>query len=134
MAERFSDKENKFQNVVRSMLDGAGGVISSRTVMGDPVQVGDTILIPLSDVTIGCAAGSNNASKKDAGMGGFSAKLSPTAVLIIKDGLTKVVNIKNQDAVTKLMDMVPDVVDRFMAGNPGMMDEADAVDLAFPEE
>ncbi len=126
------DKGNKFQTVVRSMMDSAGGVISSRTVMGDPVEVGDTILIPLSDVTIGCAAGSNNAEKKDNGMGGFSAKISPSAVLIIKDGLTKVVNIKDQNVATKLMDMVPDVIDRFMAGNPGMIDEDDAVGIAFP--
>ena len=126
------NKENRFQNVVRSMMDGAGGVLSSRTVMGDPVQVGDTIVIPLSDVTIGCAAGSNNASRKDNGMGGFSARISPTAVLIIRDGLTKVVNIKNQDAVVRLMDMVPDVIDRFRAGNPEMMDSGEAVRTAFP--
>ncbi len=127
-----NDKENRFQNVVRSMMDGAGGVLSSRTVMGDPVEVDGTIIIPLSDVTIGCAAGSNNASRKDSGMGGFSAKISPAAVLIVKDGIARIVNIKNQDAVVHLMDMVPDVIDRFRAGNPEMMNGIDAVKRAFP--
>ena len=37
----------------------------------------------------------------------------PNSVLVIKDGNVKLVNIKNQDSITKLLDMVPDVLDRF---------------------
>ena len=36
-----------------------------------------------------------------------------SAVIVIQDGKTKLVNIMNQDTITKLLDMVPDVVDRF---------------------
>ena len=43
-------------------------------------------------------------------MGG---KISPSAVLVISNGTTKLVNIKNQDTVTKLLDMVPDLIERF---------------------
>ena len=42
----------------------------------------------------------------------MSAKISPTAMLIIQEGRTKVVNIKNQDAITRLLDMVPDLVNK----------------------
>ena len=76
---------------MQSLLDGAGTTISSKTVVGEPVIVGDTTIIPLSDVTIGCAAGANNADRKDSGSGGFAAKLSPSAVLIIRGGTVKVV-------------------------------------------
>jgi uncharacterized spore protein YtfJ len=34
-------------------------------------------------------------------------------VLIIKDGSSKLVNVKNQDGITKILDMVPDFVDKF---------------------
>ena len=37
----------------------------------------------------------------------------PNSVLVRKDGNVKLVNIKNQDSITKLLDMVPDVLDRF---------------------
>ena len=47
----------------------------------------------------------------------MSAKMSPSAVLIIQNGMTKLVNIKHQDAVTKVLDMVPDFVNRFVGGN-----------------
>ena len=42
----------------------------------------------------------------------MSAKLSPTAMLIIQDGRTKVVNVKNQDAISKILDMVPDLINK----------------------
>ena len=37
-------------------------------------------------------------------------------VLLIKNGQTRLVNIKNQDTMTKILDMVPDFVDRFTSG------------------
>ena len=43
-------------------------------------------------------------------MGG---KIMPSAVLVIQNGTTKLVNIKNQDGVTKILDMVPDFVNKF---------------------
>ena len=128
-------KENRFQSLIESMMDNAQAVLSTKTVVGEPIQVDDTIIIPLSDVTIGCAAGSNNASDKDSGMGVFSAKISPTAVLVIRDKVTKVVSIKDQDTVNKLLEMIPDVIDRFaLRKKGGMMNDEDAVELAFPEK
>jgi len=126
------NNNNSISTVVNSFMNGMGGAFSSKTVVGDPVVVGDTTIIPLSDVTIGCGAGANNADKKDSGAGGFAAKMSPSAVLIIRGSNVKVVNIKKQDAVSKLVDMVPDIVDKFSAGSSGMMDGDDAVAFAFP--
>jgi hypothetical protein len=83
--------------VIHSLLQEAGGVLTSKTVIGEPIEVGDTLLIPLSDVTVGAAAGSNNGKDKNAGMGGFTAKMSPSAVLVIKNGNTKVVRIPFPD-------------------------------------
>ena len=130
------NKDNRFQSLIKSMMDNADGLMTTKTVVGDPIKVDDTIIIPLSDISIGCAAGSNSADVKDSGLGGFSAKITPTAVLIIRDKLTKVVNIKDNTSINKLLDIVPDVVDRFAAQIRGkkMMDDEEAVNLAFPDE
>ena len=53
---------------------------------------------------------------------------------MIKDGATKLVNIKNQDTVTKVLDMIPDIVDKFTAPKEEMIEDDKAVDIAFPEE
>ena len=79
-------------------------------------------------------AGASAADKKTGGAGGFTGKLTPSAVLVIKNGSTKLVNIKNQDTVTKVLDMIPDLVDKFTTPKDEMMDDDVAVDIAFPEE
>jgi len=38
--------------------------------------------------------------------------MSPSAVLVINNGTSRIVNIKNQDTVTKLVDMIPDIIHR----------------------
>ncbi|MDD6363650.1 MAG: GerW family sporulation protein [Lachnospiraceae bacterium] len=131
----MSDK-NDFTSVIKSLLEGTDGMLCAKTVVGNAIRVGETILIPLSDVTIGCAAGSDTGDKKNKGAGGFSAKMTPSAVLIIKDGNTKVVNIKDQNSLSRLIDLVPEVVDKFVAAKQGrdMMSDEEARQTAFPEE
>jgi len=126
--------ENNFSGVVESLLHGMNSILATKTVVGEATKVGDTIILPLVDVSFGVGAGSTIADKKNGGAGGFGAKMSPSAVLVIKNGSTKLVNIKNQDAVTKVLDLVPDIVDRFSNKNSDIMDDAEAVDIAFPEE
>lgn len=126
--------ENNFGGVVSSLLSGMNAVMSSKTVVGEATKIGDTIILPLVDVSFGVGAGSTSADKKDGGCGGFGAKMSPSAVLVIKNGSTKLVNIKNQDAVTKVLDLVPDIMNRFSSKNEDIMDDDAAVDIAFPEE
>ncbi len=134
----MTDKENQFQGVVESLLRGMDTVLSTKTVVGEATQVGDTIILPLVDVTFGVGAGAGNNSEKGAssGAGGLGGKMTPSAVLVIRDGVTKLVNVKNQDTITKVLDMVPDLVDKISkkkeeAPKPEMSD-SEAVDIAFP--
>jgi uncharacterized spore protein YtfJ len=126
--------ENNFTGVIESLMKGMNAVIGTKTVVGDATQVGDTIILPLVDVSFGVGAGASAADKKNGGGGGFSAKMTPSAVLVIKNGSTKLVNIKNQDTVTKVLDMIPDVVDKFTKPKEEMLNDEDAVDIAFPDE
>ncbi len=126
--------ENNFCGVVESLMKGMNAVIGTKTVVGEATQVGDTIILPLVDVSFGVGAGASASDKKNGGGGGFSAKMSPSAVLVIKNGSTKLVNVKNQDMVTKVLDMIPDVVEKFTTPKEEMMEDDKAVDIAFPEE
>lgn len=126
--------ENNFGGVIESLMKGMNAVIGTKTVVGDATQVGDTIILPLVDVSFGVGAGASASDNKNGGGGGFSAKMSPSAVLVIKNGSTKLVNVKNQDMVTKVLDMIPDVVEKFTTPKEEMMEDDKAVDIAFPEE
>ncbi|MDE6404744.1 MAG: GerW family sporulation protein [Lachnospiraceae bacterium] len=126
--------ENNFGGVIESLMKGMNAVIGTKTVVGDATQVGDTIILPLVDVSFGVGAGASAGDKKNGGGGGFSAKMTPSAVLVIKNGTTKLVNIKNQDTVTKVLDMIPDIVEKFTSPKEEMLADDAAVDIAFPEE
>ena len=54
------------------------------------------------------------------------------AVIVIQGGKTKLVNVKNQDTITKILDMVPDVVDRF-TGKDERMTEKEVNDILDAE-
>ena len=108
--------ENNFKDTVNSLFKGLDTFISAKTVVGEAVHVGDTIILPLVDVTFGVGAGAFEGDKKSNGGGGMTGKMTPSAVLVIQNGTTKLVNIKNQDGLTKVLDMGPDFVDRFAAG------------------
>lgn len=120
-----------FQNTVSSLFKGMDNFISTKTVVGDPVTVGDTIILPLVDVTFGVAASAKEEDKKNAGGGGMGGKISPSAVLVIQNGCTKLVNVRNQDPVTKVLDMVPDIVNKFTAGGKEKDSEDPEVDEAI---
>lgn len=126
--------ENNFTGVVEALLKGMDTVLSTKTVVGEATQVGETIILPLVDVTFGVGAGASANDKKNGGGGGMGGKMTPSAVLVIKNGSTKLVNIKNQDAVTKVLDMIPDLVDKFTAPKEEMPEDGEVVDIAFPEE
>jgi len=91
--------------------------ITTKTVVGDAIHIGDTIILPLVDVSFGVAAGAFSQEKKNNGAGGMGGKIMPSAVLVIQNGTTKLVNIKNQDGITKVLDMVPDFVNKFTSKN-----------------
>ena len=55
--------------------------ISAKTVVGDAIHVGDTIILPLVDVSFGVGAGAFEGDKKSNGGGGMTGKLTPSAVL-----------------------------------------------------
>ena len=103
--------------------------ISAKTVVGEAVHIGDTIILPLVDVSFGVAAGAFSQDKKNNGAGGLGGKIQPSAVLVIKDGHTKLVNVKNQDSITKILDMVPDVIDKFTSKDKDKVEVEEVEDI-----
>ena len=128
---------NNFSEIVSSLLSGVDNFLSTKTVVGQATQIGDTIILPLVDVTFGVGAGAAAGEQKNSGFGGITGKMSPSAVLVIKNGQTKLVNVRNQDAVTKIIDMIPDLVDKFTApkeDTDDMVSDEKAQEIAFGQD
>ncbi len=125
--------ENNFKGTVEALFQGMEGVVSSKTVVGDAIHIGDTIILPLVDVSFGMGAGAFKGDSKEKGGGGIGGKITPCAVLVIQNGKTRLVNIKNQDTITKILDMVPDMVDKFSEKKDGKLTEEDVVNILDEE-
>ena len=126
-----------FNQTVGSLFKGMDTLLTSKTVVVEPTQVGDTIILPLVDVNFGVAAGAfaKDGGKTSAG-GGMGGKMSPSAVLVIQNGKAKMVSVKGEDTMSKIIDMVPEVVDKVagMLGKSGKNPEEEAkVEQAISE-
>lgn len=111
--------------------------ISSKTVVGEPISVGKTTIVPLVDVSFGVGAGSSERTgdKNSSGGGaGFGAKIKPTAVMVIGEHGVQLVNVDNQSGLGKLIDLVPGIVDKVEGFVSGRKDAAQTLDEDFYEE
>lgn len=135
--------DNGFNSTVQSLFKGLEGFLTTKTVVGDAVKFDDgTIILPLVDVTFGAGAGAfsgnssekgKNGTKNNAG-GGMGGKIQPSAILVIKDGETKLVNVKNQDGMTKILDMIPAFIDKYAPSKKGKAKKNKADKAASEEE
>ena len=106
---------------LQSMFSKMENFISTKTVVGDTMQFGDTIIVPLVEVTFGAGTGMSDSTEEKsggtAGGGGIGAKLTPVAVIVIVNGTAQLVDVKNKDSINKLIDLIPGVISKFDLGS-----------------
>ena len=124
--------EQNFNQTVESLFKGMDSFLTTKTVVGEAVKFEDgTIILPLVDVSFGVCAGAFTNDKKNNAGGAMGGKITPSSVLVIQDGKIRLVNVKNQDIVTKVIDMVPDVIDRFSKDSKKKKAEKEVDEKAF---
>ena len=104
----MADKNKKTSE---ELVEAMEHFITTKSVVGEPIQLGDTILLPLADVSFGMGIGMF--SKGENGTGGVGGKITPNAVLVLKKGSSKIISVKDSDGISKIIDIVPDVVNKF---------------------
>jgi uncharacterized spore protein YtfJ len=112
---------------IRMLFEKMEEFITTKTVVGEPVFLGDIVLIPLVDVTFGMGAGMGGGNgKKDGpdgggegegGGGGIGAKMTPSAVVVVVNGTVQMVSIKEQNSQNKLIDMIPGLLSKIDIGS-----------------
>lgn len=124
--------ENNFNATVESLFKGMDSFLSTKTVVGDAVKFEDgTIVLPLVEVSFGVGAGAFASDKKNNAGGGLGGKMTPSSVLVIQNGTSKVVNVKEQDSVSKVIDMVPDLINKFTKKSKKKDDLSEKVEEAL---
>ena len=105
--------DHTFNETVESLFKGMDNFLTTKTVVGEAIHVNDTLILPLVDVSFGVGAGAWSQEHKNSAGGGMGGKMTPSAVLSSKTVLFAWYR-SNNDPVSKIIDMAPDVIHRFM--------------------
>ena len=117
----------KTVDIVQALLSQIQTIARSETVVGDPINAGDTIIVPVSHVAIGFGVGagemdgefptqSSSKGQLGASATGGGVSIDPVAFIVVtKDGRAQLLPLKGGTSqLTRVIDLVPDVLDRIM--------------------
>jgi len=115
--------ENVVKENLETLFQKLENFLKSETVVGQPIVVGETTLIPIVSITFGCATGAGggggNNSRSGSGTGSGSGsgvtsggKITPTAVLVVKNNEVTLLPIKDKFGLENLLEKVPDLMEK----------------------
>ena len=111
------------EDLVKTTLGEIEKVLSTRTVVGEPITIEGTTLIPLISVGFGFGAGGGEgkaeAKQKGEGVGGGTgggAGVKPIAIVIIDKGGVRIEPIKGgmATAIEKIGETIPQMIEKCM--------------------
>jgi uncharacterized spore protein YtfJ len=105
--------------VIKTALDQIQYIAKTETVIGEPISAGNVTLIPVSKISIGFAAGGNDAEDKKAASGagtGGGVAITPLAFISITGDRVQVHPINRMDpSLSKIIDLAPDLIKKVAA-------------------
>ncbi len=113
------------KQVIDSTLENLKKVMSTDTVIGEPIHVNEKItIIPVSKVSVGFTSGGvdfdskkNNDNKHFGGGNGAGMTVSPIAFLVVSDSGVEILNVNKEssgaaDTISDLIAKAPDLVNK----------------------
>ena len=118
-------EQHPIENLMMTAMSSLENMIDVNTIVGDMITTPDgTVIIPVSKVCFGFAAGgsefntnklnkfSENAKLPFGGGSGAGVHIVPMAFVVVKDNNTRLMTLNGTSPVDKLIDLVPDIVEK----------------------
>ena len=108
---------NMLENTIAKIRE----MVDVNSVIGEPIVVGDTTIIPVSKVSVGFGGGGSDfASSNNGAFGGGAGggvKVHPICFLIVQNGNVRMMPVPTPANTTadRLVEMVPDTLDKISA-------------------
>ena len=110
--------EFKVQAVTESLVEKLKNMIDTKMVVGETIVAGETMIVPISKLSVGFLSGGGEYEKNSGvseypfiGGSGAGYSVSPVGFLIVKKGDVKLIKVNPNELASKIIDVVPDVVD-----------------------
>jgi sporulation protein YtfJ len=126
--------EHPIEGLMTTAMQSIKDMVDVNTIVGDAVQAPDgTVIIPISKVSFGFAAGggeySSSSEAKDkkgsdsederpsskypfAGGSGAGVTINPVAFMVVGQNQIKLLPVNINSSVDKILDMVPDLIEK----------------------
>lgn len=103
------------EDLVKTVLSELREIAKTKTVVGEPLNLGKTTIVPVSKLTLGFAVGGGSKDPKSGtgeGTGG-GATIEPVAFFVVRGEKVDLVTIKKEDiGLGKFIDLVPQIVEK----------------------
>ena len=113
--------EHPIEGMMGITMDKIRQMADSNTIIGNPITVEGTIIIPVSRVTFGFASGGSDVGQKSTkdmfgGGTGAGVSIAPIAFLVVNDGNVRTIQLmEHMSPVDNAINALPDLVDRLTA-------------------
>ena len=118
--------ERPIDNMLEKTMQKIKEMVDINTIIGDPIVVNNTSIIPISKVTYGFASGGsefpNNKKSDDnkenkeplfGGGSGAGVTISPIAFLTVTDSNVKILRVEpSNSSLDRVIDMLPGAIDK----------------------
>ena len=124
--------EHPIEGLMITAMNSIQDMVDVNTIIGEPIQASNNIvIIPISKVNFGFAAGGSEfkgetideytkKEKEEAiqyrlpfgGGSGAGVSITPIAFLVVQSNTVKLLPVSHSSAVDKLLDYVPDLVEK----------------------
>ena len=103
------------EELVKTVLSELREITTTKTVFGEPIQVGAATIVPVSKISVGFAAGGGTKDAKSGqgeGTGG-GATIEPVAFFVVREDKVELVTIgKEGVGLGKFIDLIPQLFDK----------------------
>ena len=112
---------NSLPNMLENTIAKIREMVDVNSVIGEPIVVGDTTIIPVSKVSVGFGGGGSDFTKGSDAFGGGAGggvKVQPICFLVVnKDGNVRMmpVAVPANTTADRIVEMVPDTLDKITA-------------------
>ena len=100
------------EDLIRTVMTEFRQIVKAETVVGEPIEIGGTVVVPVSRISFGFGAG-GGADKSDGGGSGTGggASVEPLAFVVIREGKAQILPVQEKEGSIKgLLDLAPDLL------------------------
>lgn len=116
-------KKHPIGDLMSTTIEKLQEMVSSNTIVGEPICTEDVTLIPISKISVGFGTGGSDFSTKNqrperansfGGGGGGGVNVTPVGFLVVKGESVKFlpVGVPASNSIDRVVEMVPDLIDK----------------------